>query len=182
VDRKDTSGICKRLRIRANKPTDKVGSLALQFPGRSVRVTAAAGVPYGEIVLNELSLEDYGLMALQLVVEGATDQAFGAINVRTHDQDLPPVALAALTSDGQVLRDGDAVRAGWWFLFFGSAKEVNVVEDPSDLISLCAFLPTGKIRCADTNQMDLRITKRGSYLFVAWNKQLQASVISIQGV
>jgi hypothetical protein len=182
VDRKDTSGVCKRLRIRAKKPSDKIGSFAIQFPGRTKRVTAAVGVPYAEIMLDEISLEDFGVMAFQLVVEGAETQSFGAANLRTHDQEIIPAALVALTVDGQVLKEGDSVEKGWWFLFFGTAKTIDVIEDPADLLSLCAFPPNGKPKCVSGNRMELRIKERGDYLFVAWNKFLQSSWVTIRGV
>lgn len=180
--RRDVSGVCKRIRIFAEKPADKVASFAVQFPGRTFAVTAPGNSPYAEIVLNEVSLNDYGLMAFQLVVAGAANQAFGAISLRTHDQELTPVATAALSSNGRMIRDGDTIEKGWWFLLFGTADKVDVVQDPTDLLSLCGFFPNGDIECSESNQLNFHVTKKGEYTFVAWNKRLQASVIRMRGV
>lgn len=180
--RKDVSGACKRIRITAEKPADKVAAFAVQFPGRTFAVTAPAGTAMAELLLNEISLNDYGAMALQLVVAGASNQAFGAVSLRTHDQEITPVATAAMSSDGRVIRDGDSIEKGWYFLFFGTADRVDVVQDPTDLLSLCGFFPGGDIECAASNAMHFRVTKRGEYLFVAWNKRLQASIVRMRGV
>ncbi|OFZ54988.1 MAG: hypothetical protein A2428_03180 [Bdellovibrionales bacterium RIFOXYC1_FULL_54_43] len=181
IAKKLTTGACKRIRIRAEKPGDKVASFAVQFPGRTFAITAPEGAPFAEILLNEISLNDIGDMSLMLNVTGAVEQSFGMISLRTHDQEITPAATAALSSDGRVLRDGDAIKKGWRFLFFGTAKGVDVVENPADLLSLCGFFPNGEIRCSEDNRMSFYVTERGEYLFVSWNTRLQSSRISIRG-
>lgn len=180
--RNDGSGRCKRLRIRAEKPTDKAGSIAIQFPGRTERRTAPAGVPYAEIILWDLSLDDYGIISIQLTVEGAEVNSYGVLNLNTHDQDLDPAAVAAVMVDGRQLSDGESVPKGWRFLFFGTAKKLEVTEDPIGLLSLCGFYPSGQYECSDGNALDVRVTRRGEYLFVAWSKKMQAAFFTVRGV
>lgn len=180
--RKDGSGVCRRLTIAIDKPLDKLATLKLQFPGRTAGITAPVGASQAVIRLSELSLDDFGLASLQLTVMGAVQAQFGVFNLSTYDTDPSPAAQPAATIDGVPVDSASQVKAGWHFLWFGPGKRLDVVEDPTELLSLCGFFPGGKHECVTGSDQEVYIRDKGSYLFVVWDKHLESSVYSVTGI
>jgi len=180
--RRDGSGVCKRLTIAIDKPIDKLATLKIQFPARTAGITAPVGASQAVLRLSELSLDDYGLASLQLTVEGATNAVYGVFNLNTFEVEVAPASQPAATIDGTPAESASQVKAGWHFLWFGPGKELDVNEDPSELLSLCGFYPSGKHECTDAHELKLWVRERGNYFFVAWDKHLESAVYSIQGI
>jgi hypothetical protein len=174
------NSFCKRLKLIFEKPADKVCELAIQFPNRTQKHTYPAGSSKAIFTLNEISLKDAGQMGVFMTCEGAVDNTYGLIVINTYKDEIKSQAVSAVTFNGKELQDGDKIKKGWWFLFFGSAKKVGVVVPPIDLLSLCVYLPDGMIECSDTNLFNFRAKKKGWYFFVAWNTFMQSSVIAFE--
>lgn len=186
---RDTSGHCLRLTITVPKPFDQSAVLKVQAPSnlqndvtRSFGVSAGPGSTQISVVLNEISLDDFGAVAFQLVVMGAQSSSYGQMNLRTYDQDLSPQGLLALDEEGSLLASGDSVHHGWRFLFFGNAPKINVMDDPQNFLSLCVFKPDSSFECSSSNRFSIHITKKGDYLFTGWDTQSRFSQAVLHGI
>lgn len=182
IARLDGSGVCQRLKILIEKPVDKTASFAIQFPGRTQRIVSPKGQKMAVISLDEISLDDFGLASMQLNVEGAAKANYGILHINTHEDDSLPAAKPTAMFKNTQVDDGAFIKAGWFFLFFGTAKKITLYAMPSDLLSFCGFYPGSSVSCSSSSEISVRIRKKGDYTFIAWSKDLKFSTITIRGV